>query len=379
VIWNAEDHGQRSPGRALYTRNDRRSLAAPPQLPPRESPRREVWVVLGLALSFVVAYVLGAAPLLRSHLESSAERAGLALDIGSARSSWPGQFHFKDVELVAPGGTPSLRAARVDTRQRWRTLGSDPPALGEVHASGVQLRWADRELGPLMVELRRRGDSSGWLVIDGPRTAMQWPGRTIELSLRADVELRHLAAGERGPIRIELGDGVIEATDIRVSQTPRPPQPPPNDGGADRWNVTLRAEGGSIALDGTQGFTLAGGAHATGGDSAAALQRWGIDDNLRWLIADLDGQPFVMKSWVRVCEQGAEIHTIRFQSGIVTATGALRAYGGGWRGALLLRRGSLAVGLELLEDGVAALLSPEPLWLAGARARLRDVCAGAVR
>jgi hypothetical protein len=46
-----------------------------------------------------------------------------------------------------------------------------------------------------------------------------------------------------------------------------------------------------VALDGTQGFTLAGRAHATGSDSAAALERSGIDDNLRWLLADLVGSP----------------------------------------------------------------------------------------
>ncbi len=346
----------------------------------RGNTARRVGIVSSFAVLVGAAYLIIAPRVLSSYLRREAERAGMELTFASVSTMYPGDLRIDDLELRLPSAGVTLLARSLEAWPRWRALLGNEPPIEVIRASDVELTWADGSVGQFDVQLRVSGESgeagSGWMALEGPQATLTTRGKTIDFALQARLELQHRGSEASGPLQLTLGDGVIDASDI-VLTSPQRPRAPAASRGDTGLRVILRVEAGRFVAPG--GLSVLGRAHVKGPDAGAGLDWANADAGARWMLDELVGQPFELEAALHLCDAGLEIDDIRVRSGVTQGEGALRYDDGAARGAVLLRRGALNIGVTLLPDGAQALLSPEPRWLARERDDLGEPCASAVR
>lgn len=363
-----------SPRDARPLRADRQRLARAVQ----SSFARRVVIASSCALLIGAAYLVFAPIVLSGYLRQAAARAGMDLTFASVSTLYPGDLRIEAPQLRMLAADVTLSARSLEARLRWHALFGDEPPIDVVRASDVELSWAGGSLGTLDLELRVSGDSSadgsGWMSLEGPRTTLTTPSRTIDFSLRTRLELQRWSVPDSGPFQVRLGDGLIEASDI-ASRSTGPSDVPAEKRGHTALRALLRVEAGRFAAP--DELTLLGRVHVKGADAGVGLDWANADAGARWMLAELIGQPFELEAALQLCGAGLTLDDIRLETGLTQGTGVLRSVGDESRGALVLRRGSLSVGVRLLPGGAQALLSPEPGWLVKERSELDRPCAAA--
>jgi hypothetical protein len=324
-----------------------------------------------------VVYFVAVAALVPGQLRQAAKRVGLKLEVGSVRSLYPGELRIRNVELELLSVGAIVSAREVVITPSWRALFSSAPLLESARASHVALRWASGSLGPLEARVRKpavpnRNLDDGVLEVEGAGARWQTTARAATLTLRGSVELRHDEFEPGESARLVLGDGVIDVSDIAVVETSRGPALGAASAGRLGMHAMLRVE--NALLDAARVFEVAGRLYVRGDDAGIWLDLAGAPESVRWMLSELEGQPFEIEASLRACPTAVAFDGVRFQSGLMVGTGALRRAAEGWSGALQLRRGSFSLGISIAPGDVQTLLSPEPFWLDAERARLRDAC-----
>jgi hypothetical protein len=325
-----------------------------------------------------LVYCIGVAVLVPRQLRLAALGVGLRLDVGAARSLYPGELRLRDVELHVPSLGALVSARQVVVAPSWRGLFSSAPLVESARASGIVLRWEHGSLGPLEARVRRpsaaRGEpDDGVLEIHGAGALWQTASHAGTSTLRASFEVQYDEFEPGRAARAVLGDGVLEVSDIALVEPPRGAPLVAASDGQLGMQAMLRLE--NATFDAERGFEAAGRLYLKGEDAGIGLELVGAGASVRWMLSMLEGQSFVVEASSRACGSGVALDGIRFESGLTGARGALRATAEGWSGVLQARRGSFSLGVGITPSGVQTLLSPQPFWLDVELGRIRDVCA----
>lgn len=345
-------------------------------MPVRRSSR---WLLVGAPIAALLwlVYCIGVAVLVPRQLRQAALDVGLRLDVGAARSLYPGELRLKGVELHFPAVGALVSARQVVVAPSWRGLFSSAPLVESVRASRIVLRWEHGSLGPFEARVRRpsaaHGDPDGVLEIGGAGARWRTASHVATSTLRASVELHHEEFEPGRAARVVLGDGVLEVSDITLAEAPRRAPLVATSDQRLGMQAILRLE--NATFDAERGFEAAGRLYLKGEDAGVGLELVGAAQSVRWMLSMLEGQSFVVQASSRACGSGVAFDGIRFESGLTGVRGALRASADGWSGVLQARRGSFSLGVSITPNGMQTLLSPQPFWLDVELARIRDVCA----
>ena len=95
----------------------------------------------------------------------------------------------------------------------------------------------------------------------------------------------------------------------------------------------------------------------------ALLDLVGPPESVRWALSDLEQRAFTAAAIVTRTRGAFSLRSVRLESGPVLVRGALEQTGSVRKGAFLVRRGALRLGVEL-EDGRARVVAPvDEEWL----------------
>ncbi|MEO8182057.1 MAG: hypothetical protein ABI895_24750 [Deltaproteobacteria bacterium] len=336
------------------------------------------YIVVLTALVLGALYTIFAATVLPNQLRRAARRAGVRLEFGGLSSIYPRELHLEAVEMSVPGAGLELHAAALDVEPRWSSLFSTHPLFAAARGSQVELRWAKQSLGPFELRVETLGGAAGdtlaWVAIDGAATELALPGATLSFALEARLRVPHWNLHD-GTLYTELGDGSVVFSGIRVAPVHGRERAAMKRTAAEP-RATLRLDAGAISA--ARGFGVSGTATSRGPDAAIWLDLAGADSTVRWMLAELAGQPFQLQASFRACNEGADFDELHFESGLTEVSGALHLVQGRVKGELVARRGSLRLGLSVQSGAVAAHLETEPYSLDAELARQGTACAAVI-
>lgn len=126
--------------------------------------------------------------------------------------------------------------------------------------------------------------------------------------------------------------------------------------------VQLSLRWSDAAFSAEQAFALRGQLNVAGDDAGVWLDLANASSSVRWMLAELAGQPFELEAALRMQRDGVAVEQVRLEAGLTEARGAVY-----WseqrRGAFLLQRGTGTIGIAVSPAGVSAELMPAPGWL----------------
>ena len=322
-----------------------------------------------LVLLCAAGYLAVAMVLIPWQLRREAARAGLEVSFQPAVGLDPRTLRMDHVVVTWASGS-SLAARRLIVDPLWRTLFTSEPPIESAQLEHAELHLGTARLGPFEARLRLNATSQprsvGWLALEGRSLTLATPAWSAELDLLGHLHAAHWGY-DGGALRIDVQEGVLEASRVDVRRAGAPAL------ARSSLQGMLRLESGTVWV-GRQ-LSLVGRLHVSGPDAGLVLDLLGADEAVRLMFSALSGQAFELEAALRACSSGVELRQVRIQSGIHAAEGALHVDRSGRRGAILLRRGSLSMGVAVRGDRVDAELTPDPLWLPAAVTRLDDACA----
>jgi hypothetical protein len=116
------------------------------------------------------------------------------------------------------------------------------------------------------------------------------------------------------------------------------------------------------------GLALKGRLRASGRDAGVLLELMNMEPALSWSLSQLREQPFRLELGLSWGASGVGLDDIRLDTAPIAARGAFRFDARGRRGALLLQRGRLVLGLRVQDDSARLELKPGPRRLEHASA-----------
>jgi hypothetical protein len=111
------------------------------------------------------------------------------------------------------------------------------------------------------------------------------------------------------------------------------------------------------------GFELGGTLTAQGADAGALLTLAHADPGARWMLNEVVGQPFTAQLQASLTSARLALEHVEIATDGVTADGAVAIADGGARGAFLVERGRLNLGVQVTKDGLQLRLAPPRVWL----------------
>ncbi|MEO6600436.1 MAG: hypothetical protein ABIQ16_11220, partial [Polyangiaceae bacterium] len=189
--------------------------------------------------------------------------------------------------------------------------------------------------------------------LNSPRVDLTLFGEPRRFSLHAASRVGALF--ERAPSTLTFSDGNVQAQRLPV----------PDEPAADRERkLELALKGAHATFSEAEGFAIAGSLTASGSDAGSILRLTEADPALLWMLSELDRTPFDMEVDVsvqpsRMAFEGVTLTTKRDAA----AHGALFVDDGGARGAFLVRRGRLQLGVHVAPSGMTLDMGVNGEWL----------------
>lgn len=278
--------------------------------------------------------------ILPDQLGASARDAGLELEFGALRSPHPGRVVLDGPILRGLHGW-SFRAGRLDAATRGYLPFGKPWQLDRCSVSDLFIEHQSAGIGPIRASLAAPlAARPGRLDASGSEVRAHVGDWSADLGLHLQAQIEHWHAVDD----LLLADGSLSVSSV---------QP--------KLRAVLQLETASVSpgqgLDAIAQLTL------TGDDAGLWLDIARLDDNARWLLAELIGMPFELAATVSIRHGWLRMRDIRFEAGPTGARGELRSDGEAVLGAVLVRRGPIALGLSLSDAAVRAQLMPPPNWL----------------
>lgn len=295
---------------------------------------------------------------LSARLGSLAARSGAVVRYDNAYILHPGTVHIQGLHIADPAGRWLVSARHTEIELAPASLLSGPLRVTRV-ASDVRALESGRfrlveSPGSIVAE------SAGptWTVnAHAPRARLHAAGAALTGEVTARLQLHVPDLGARVA---ELHGGTLEARDIVTD----PPGPGP---------ARLAMEADLTDLTGTlrpgERFRLSAHARVRGPDASPLFDLAGLPpgSSARWAVSVPEGQLFTIDAHVVHTRHRLVLEDAVLRSGPLLVRGYLHERPGERRGAFLVHRGSLVLGLELTGDRADIVLGADEDWLASRR------------